>query len=281
MNKLHIIILLICCSCLMPASSLAQNAYRENDKMMFNHLAIGGSVGTTGLGFDVVMPATEHFAIHAGFSTLPLGALTLNIANNMGDIIEALDLPHNSVFDQMKDKSVKMAVAFNMYTAHLLADYYPWHSSEFHITAGVKIGNPGVFHIYNTEDGSMAYLNECQQLVDDYNASFDTRYPPFGLQFGDYVLTADENGNVDAKMKVWVVRPYYGIGWGRNVNVTARRSVNVDMDFGLEHWGTPKFDFNKGEKVVSTASKDGGVFKFLSGLKAWPVLKLTISGEIF
>lgn len=281
MNKLHLIILLICSFALLPASSLAQSTYRENDDLMFNHMAIGGSIGTTGLGFDVVMPATNHFTVHAGFSTLPLGALKVKIADNMSDVIEALDLPTNSLFDQTKDKAVEMGVAFNMYTAHFLADYYPWRSSEFHVTAGIKIGNPGVFHIYNTQDGSMSYLNVCQQLVEDYNSSFGTDYPPFGLQFGDYVLTSDDNGNVDAKMKVWVVRPYVGIGWGRNINVNVRRNVNVDMDFGFEYWGTPKFDFNKGQKVVSTASQDGGIFKFLSGLNSWPVLKLTISGEIF
>lgn len=281
MKKIHIIIYIALCGILLPSTAAAQEEFRANDDFMFNHLSVGGSLGLNGIGIDVAMPATRHFTVHAGFSTLPLGALKLKIADNMGDIVSALNLPNQEFLEQNKDKTVEMAVAFNMYTAHFLVDYHPWRTSDFRITAGVMIGNNSVLHIYNTIDGSMAYLSECNRLTEDYNAAFGTTFPYSGLKFGDYVLTADSHGNVDAMMKVWVVRPYYGIGWGRDININMKRAVNVNFDIGLQHWGTPSFNFNKGEKKVSTSSKESGVFKFLSGLKAWPMIKLSISGEIF
>lgn len=269
------------CGILFPSTVSAQDKFRADDDFMFNHLSVGGSVGLTGIGIDVATPVTRHFTLHAGFSTLPLGALKVKIADNMGEIVSAWNLPEQEILDAAKDKTVEMGIGFNMYTAHILADYHPWRTSDFRITAGVMIGNTNVLHIYNTVDGSMSYLNACNSLLQDYNAAFETNYPYAGLQFGDYVLTADKNGNVDAMMKVWMVRPYLGIGWGRDINVNMKRSVNVNFDFGFQHWGTPTFNFNKGEKKVRTDSSESGVFKFLSGLNAWPVLKLSITGEIF
>lgn len=281
MKKIHLFILVALCGILLPSTATAQETYRADDEFKFNHLSIGGTVGLTGIGIDVAMPATRHFTLHAGFSTLPLGALKVKIADNMGEIVSAWNLPEQEILNNAKDKMVEMNIAFNMYTAHLLADYHPWRTSDFRVTAGMMIGNTNVLHIYNTIDGSMSYLNVCNRLVQDYNAAFGTKFPYAGLQFGDYVLTADHNGNVDAMMKVWMVRPYLGIGWGRDINTYMKRAVNVSFDFGFQFWGTPWFDFNKGEKVVSTHSTESGVFSFLSGLNAWPVLKFSISGEIF
>lgn len=264
-----------------PVVANAQNTYRENDDFMFNHLSVGGTLGLNGIGFDVAMPATKHFTLHAGFATLPLGELKLKVADNMETIVSTMKLPQHEILDKAKDKSVEMAVGFNMFTGHLLVDYHPWSTSDFRVTAGIMIGNSNVLHIHNTVDGSMTYLNQCNRLVEDYNEAFGTSYPYSGLKFGDYVLTADEKGNVDAMMKVNVVRPYLGIGFGRDINTNYKHKVNCNFDFGFQYWGTPKFDFNKGEKIVSTKSKESGVFGFLSGLSAWPVLKLTLSGEIF
>lgn len=283
MKKIDILIITFIASLgvLLPSKVNAQNTFRSDDDLMFNHLSVGGSIGLNGIGVDVAMPATAHFTLHAGFSTFSLGELKMKVADEMSTIVSAFNIPQQEILNNAMDKTVEMTIAFNMYTGHLLVDYHPWHTSDFRVTAGMMIGNSNVLHIYNTVDGSMSFINACNKLVDDYNKAFDTNYPYSGLQFGNYILTADEKGNVDAMMKVWVVRPYLGIGWGRDINVNFKRKVNANFDFGFQYWGTPKFDFNNGKKIVSTKSDESGIFHFLSKVNAWPVLKLTLSGEIF
>ncbi len=55
---------------LVAAMLLATNAHAQ-DKKLFNHLAIGAEVGTTGWGFEAAMPLTHYVTFRTGFTTLP------------------------------------------------------------------------------------------------------------------------------------------------------------------------------------------------------------------
>lgn len=266
-------------SCLMALTFCAAQA-QEDDKMLFNHLSIGGTIGTTGIGVEVAMPASKHFTLRAGVSALPLGTFKIKVANNLGSVYDALNYSHDDNSDQAS-KKVQLGINATMITGHLLADYYPWKSSCFHITAGAYFGNKNVLHVFNTEDGSMSFLNEANERVNMYNQLFGTKYPDAGLRFGEYVFTADKQGNVDARMCVNAVRPYVGIGWGRNFN-SKKMKVGFNFDFGWQFWGKPKFNMNNNESKVKTSdANSAGVLGILSGFDAWPVLKLRISGDIF
>lgn len=267
-------------ACLLALSAGMAQAQETTDDMMFNHLSIGGSIGTTGIGVDVAMPATKHFTVRAGVSALPLGTFKIKVANSLGSVYEALNYSTPESSNQA-NKKVELGVNVTMITGHLLADYYPWKSSCFHVTAGAYFGNNEVVHVFNTEEGSMKFLNEANKRVHTYNELFGTNYPDAGIRFGEYVFTSDERGNMDTRMRVNAVRPYLGIGWGRNFN-TRGTKVGFNFDFGWQFWGKPKFNMNNNEQTVKTSdSSSAGVLGILSGFDAWPVLKLRISGDLF
>ena len=53
------------------ATMLLANPAMAQDRKLFNHMAIGAEVGTTGWGFEAAMPLTHYVTFRTGFTTLP------------------------------------------------------------------------------------------------------------------------------------------------------------------------------------------------------------------
>lgn len=263
------------------ALPLTTRAQKVDDNFFFNHLSVGIGVGTNGSDIEVAMPISSHFTVRAGIDALALGRFNVKLASSMGELNDKLGLNDADFEPGIRNQKVNIGINAKVFSGHLLVDYYPWRTSGFHVTAGVYVGNNSVLHLFNTDDHSMAFLNRANEYVDDYNRTFGTNYNPVGLKFGDYIFTADEKGNMDAQMRVNPVRGYLGIGWGRSISVRDQRRLNLNLDFGFMHWGEPKMRLN-GEKVIKTGdSSEGGVFKILSGFKAYPEIRLSVSYTIF
>lgn len=273
--------LLICSMALVSTFATAQSS-DNNECIAFKHLSIGGRLGTTGIGVDVAMPINRHLDLRAGVDALPLGTFNIKATNNLRDIYTDMAIADPKIREYMKQDNVTVGINVTMITGHALVDYYPWKSSCFHITAGAYFGNRDVLHIFNKEKGSFNFLNEASERVGLWNELFHANYPNAGIKFGDYLFTADNNGNMDIKMRTWAVRPYIGIGWGRNYRTEKFGKVGVNFELGTQTWGSPNFIMNNGEAVIKSKDKErSGIFGILSGFDFWPTLSVRISGDIF
>lgn len=155
-------------------------------------------------------------------------------------------------------------------SGHLLADVYPFRKSSFHVTVGAYIGKSKVVKVKNSVDGVLSQITE-------YNREFPDN--KIGLSMGDYLLTPDDRGNVDATLKVASFRPYVGIGFGRAVPTKHRFALNFDM--GLQFWGTPKIYLRDTKLTKDTnLCGDGDFLETVSKITAWPVINLRIVGRI-
>ena len=63
-------LLLICATALFGFGQ-AHAQLEEADYELFNHVSLGVSAGTTGIGFEVAAPITDQFAVRAGYSFMP------------------------------------------------------------------------------------------------------------------------------------------------------------------------------------------------------------------
>ena len=178
---------------------------------------------------------------------------------------------------QMEDK-VELAVKPNFWNFYLLGEVHPFRNLPFYFSAGLFAGSKQFLHFRNTNDNALGFLYDANQKVEDYNEVFLTNYPPIGLKFGDYIFTADENGNIDVRMKTNAVKPYVGIGFGQHIAKSHRLSLAVDA--GLLFWGTPKFVLNNDVEIKSSG-KNSGITGALSWLKAWPNIELRVGYKIF
>ena len=170
------------------------------------------------------------------------------------------------------------AVTSNFWNFYVLGEVHPFHNQPFYFSAGLFFGSQNFVHFCNTNEGALGFLYDANQKVEDYNRVFRTNYPPIGLKFGDYVFTADENGNIDVRMKTNAVKPYIGVGFGQHLAKTHRVSLAVDA--GLLFWGTPKFVLNDGT-VIDSSGRNSGISGALSWLKAWPNLQVRVAYKIF
>jgi hypothetical protein len=178
---------------------------------------------------------------------------------------------------QMVDK-VELAVKPNFWNFYLLGEVHPFKNQPFYFSAGLFFGSQNFVHFRNTNENALGFLYDANQKVEDYNRLYRTNYQPIGLKFGDYVFTADENGNIDVRMKTNAVKPYIGVGFGQHLAKTHRVSLAVDA--GLLFWGTPKFVLNN-ETEIKSSGKNSGITGALSWLKAWPNIELRVAYKIF
>ena len=264
---------------LTPATSAQENKdeklYSENG--MLNHLAIGAQLGLGGPGIDVAMPVHRLVTLRAGIVGNAAGDIKFKAINTACEITQTQLVEDDAVRRaQMIDK-VELAIKPRFWNAFVMAEVHPF-PTPFYFAAGIFAGNRTFLHFRNTNEGSLEALYDANQKVQDYNNLFHTNYPPIGLKFGDYVFTADENYNIDVKMKTTAVKPYLGIGFGQSMAHYHRLSVALDA--GLMFWGSPEFVLNNG-KVIKSTSKESGITHFISWFSAYPMIQLRLAYKIF
>lgn len=264
------------------AGAQAQNA-DKTDKIhaqdgLFNHLSVGLNTGTTGFGIDVAMPVHKIVTVRAGFSGWNVGKIKFKAINTASEITQMQMVEEDAIKRAQLVDKVELQVNPNFWNFYLLGEVHPFRNQPFYFSAGLFFGSQNFVHFENTNDGALGFLYDANQKVQDYNRLYRTNYPPIGLKFGDYIFTADENGNIDVRMKVNAVKPYIGVGFGQHLAKTHRVSVAVDA--GLMFWGSPKFVLNNGTEINSSGS-NSGITNVLSWLKAWPNLQVRVAYKIF
>ena len=230
------------------AGIMAVGAKAQEDKYVFNHLAIGAEVGTTGIGLELATPLTHYVTFRTGFTVMPSFSFK-------DDVNYTLDGNRNEV---------KMKGTTNISDFKLLADLYPFKNNSFHLTAGFYAGRPNLVEFKNTEP-----------IMGNMIPGVD------GIAIGDALVTTDANGIARANLKVNSFKPYVGLGFGRAVS---KHRVNVAFDMGLQFWGSPKVEVFSPEdgtwqRVHATDVNDDDINKALdkiSKLKIYPVLSLRV-----
>jgi hypothetical protein len=245
---------------------------------LFNHLSVGLNTGLTGAGIDVAMPVHKIVTVRAGISGWNIGDIKFKAINTASEITSMQMVEEDAIRRaQMVDK-VELQVNPNFWNFYLLGEVHPFKNQPFYFSAGLFVGSQNFVHFRNTNEGALGFLYDANQKVEDYNRLYRTNYPPIGLKFGDYIFTADENGNIDVRMKTNAVKPYIGVGFGQHLAKTHRVSLAVDA--GLLFWGTPKFVLNNGTEIDSSG-RNSGITGALKWLKAWPNIQVRVAYKIF
>ena len=275
--------------------SLTPASAQEDDQLIFNHLGIGISVGTTALGISASIVLTPYFGIRAGINIWPIIKLRSNmhlgsrIQNwETGDLVKYVE-ELNAVLSEDQQVPMEMPELVSLHVkpkltaGHILVDYYPFpRRSNFHLTTGFHLGTGTVVNLHNRHDGSLmavtAWNNamknpDAQDVVQEYGLE------PVGLILGDYFIVPDEDGNIDAKIKVSGFRPYLGLGFGRAV---PRKRIGCQFDLGVQFWGSPKVVVN-GETLQADRVGDqlDDALSIVSRIKVFPVVSFRLVGRIF
>lgn len=244
---------------LLVALALAGTQSLFAQENLFNHVAVGASIGTEGFGFEVATPVTNYLALRAGMSMLPKAKVS-------GDV----DIDADTRL--LTNKKVDIEGKLNKVDFKFLVDFYPFASGfPLRLTAGAYIGSAKLISIYNTE----AFLAP-------------TEWGVAGVKLGDYRITSDDNGNISADVKVKKFKPYVGIGFGRAV---PKHRLSFNFDLGVQFWGSPGVYTNVmddfGRRSYKKLTKEDvnnddadKVFDIMSKITVYPVISFRLNGRI-
>ena len=256
---------------LLLASALLAGAASAQDKQVFNHLAVGGTIGLDGVGLEVAAPITPILQLRGGYSLFIPTKVTVN---NLEILPETVKIDG----DTRPLRSVTPVTAhFNFGGPKLLLDIFPGKSTSFHFTVGAYFANPALVSFdvdlrktLTPDEYASAYF----EIVDDDPNS---------------AVSSDKQGFAHADYYGNRFRPYLGLGFGRGVNLDRRVSVTFDM--GVVYWGSPKveaYDYtivDTGHAVPITSAmlghRDEGLMDALHKVSILPVLKLNVFVRIF
>lgn len=269
--------LLLICALVTCGLSQAYAQLDEDDYGFFNHVSLGVSAGTDGIGIELSAPLTYHFAVRAGYNFMPNIKYKQDV--NVGCDPAFLSYPN--------DQHVDIEGKVNMGDFNLLFDYYPFQTSTFRITGGAYFGKSKFLEVTNAS----AFLER---------GSWGSKGLELGSAGNDYTIVSDAaTGNVQADLKVNSFKPYLGIGFGRAV---PKGRVSVQFDLGVQFWGTPEvwstintFDDNAGDWVTSyrkvnknritNPDKDyqdaKDAIKTIEKIGVYPVISFRINGRLF
>jgi len=254
-------------------ASLTAMAQDKKESHLFNHLDLGVTVGTTGIGIDASMPVSSIVKVRTGFEYMP------RFNHDMHFDVESFNdqgMPTASSLDRMAellrgltgfqvDQNVTMKGNPTMWNFKFLVDVYPFKNKHWHITAGFHWGPSRIAEAVNAiEDspslfavGMYNHLYDCAYnnvpiadiesigeitLGDEISARL-IRMGRMGIPVGKYVGTdktyymePNENSMVYANAYANSFKPYLGFGYeGRLIKNNDRYKIGFDA--GLMFWG--------------------------------------------
>lgn len=168
---------------------------------MFNHLDLGVTLGTTGIGLDAAMPVGDYVKLRTGFEVMP----RFNYDMNFG--VESFDGTGTSIdqstFNRMAevlygltgfkvDQNVTMKGKPTMWNFKFMVDVYPFKNNKhWHFTAGFHWGPSKIAEAVNAQEDSPSLF-----AVGMYNHIYDVAYADWVLDIPTPIIETETTGAV-------------------------------------------------------------------------------------
>lgn len=276
------------------------HAQLEDDKNQFNHLSIGVSAGTTGIGVEVGTVISPIIGLRAGVDWMPPFVVSNKV--NFKKPANFTDFPSvllENRYGYNFEDPIDIKGKLNMLNGKVLFDFFTSRESMFHFTVGAYFGSPNFIHAKGDKVIRTAverYNNDVINGNINTEEPFDPSNPEPSLvhmEFENYRVhrnTTNGLGEMDARS--WAVKPYIGIGVGRTI---PRKQIGCKFEFGVLFWGSPKLidTYGNDGKGYEVKPNDPGIDgkgisdDFSKGLDiarkviVYPQLKVTLNGRIF
>lgn len=157
-----------------------------------------------------------------------------------------------SMEQEFDDLELNLDANLNLSSFTLFADWYPRGSRGiFHITAGLLVGN-------------------------NYVA---VKGVPLGnYEFGGYVITPEDIGDLSIKISAPRVNPYAGIGFGRSV---PNRRVSLNFELGALYLGPPVVEMEATGMIRRTGEQGDLIEENMNDYRFWPVVSTQLNVKLF
>lgn len=256
MKKLIYGLFLVAACMAMPCVATAKGEKMPApERKAFSNVSIGISAASTGFGISAATPLHPTLALRAGVSTMP-GSFKYTNETGTVDI---------DGYGEVKVPDMRLKASLGMTYGHLLFDWSPFRhgKSSFFIAFGAYFGSNKLLKVSGRLDE--------QQIADLRAQGIEIGNVP--IRVGDTNVLLDADGSMEAHLKVWAVKPYVGLGFGRPI---PKRRVGFRGEIGAMFIGKPKV----GSANVSDAVKGGDISKFndiIGKVAVYPQLQLMLT----
>lgn len=203
------------CALIMTVATCAKAQEEKEFYGIANRIGVGIGVGTEGIGLDLSTCLTKYCSVRFGLNFMPDFNMKSDVDvnyRNYASSAYAGSLPNEG--------TLKVKGSLQRTTIDLKADVYPFaDASSFFITGGFSFGGSKVVKL-------KGHSNDYAELV--------KKGAELGIDIGDYNVPIDENGDVEAGIKVNGFRPYLGLGFGRLV---PKNRVGFRVELGVQFHG--------------------------------------------
>lgn len=186
--------------------ALAAVTMASQAQNMFNHLDLGVTLGTTGIGLDAAMPVGNYVKLRTGLEVMP----RFNYDMHFG--VESYGeggVPSSASLDRMSevlyeltgfkvDQDITMKGKPTMWNFKFLVDVYPFKNNKhWHVTAGFHWGPSKIAEAVNAIEDSPSLF-----AVGMYNHLYDVAYQDWVLDIPTPIIATETTGEVYMAPKI-------------------------------------------------------------------------------
>ena len=239
---------------LCATAPMATAANREKmpapERKAFSNVSLGISASTMGFGIQAATPLHRSIAMRVGVTTLP-GSYKYN--QSIGEV-EGVKIP-----------DLRLKATAGMTHGMLLFDFTPFRrgKSSFYITLGAYFGSSKLLKLSGQLDPA--------QLAELQSHGIQITDIPVNIGSSEVMLNAD--GSMNASLKVWAVKPYVGLGFGRPI---PKRRVGFRGEIGAAFIGKPKVE-SANVRDIDSNGEIGTINKILGKVIVYPNISLTLT----
>lgn len=267
-------------SLLVIAASMALTDMKaqETEMGVFNHLAAGVSVGTTGLSFNLAAPVTDYLAVTASVDWMPDFRRTDDIQYYLYQDLTQYGLGKW----ESGTHTLNMKGGTGRVQGSFVLNVYPIRNADFYVAAGAYFGGSKVLDMNGSSQDLVSDINAVRGLYDRVAAYYQSAGKQMPEVTAEYAEMMRSDGQVNAHIKTNAFRPYLGIGYGR---VVPTRRLAFNCELGIQFSGKYKLESDNCSdavlQVLGVKKKYADILDDLNKLKCYPVLKFRLAGRIF
>lgn len=167
----------------------------------FQHMEIGATAGTPGVGIDVAMPLNKNLKLRAGFGFMPeIGdVMGFTMQSVGGKYVESstaskterlASILSDMIGNEHIDDVVDMERKVSYYNAKVILDWYPFRNKHWHFSGGFYLGSKRIGKVHNTlaEGPTTTAIVMYNQMYDQIQGLDKYEYPVITVGNHSYEL---------------------------------------------------------------------------------------------
>ena len=268
MKKAFVTILLVCTAAL-TASAQQQDPQAPHKNVLqrigLQHLDLGVTLGTTGVGIDVAAPVSSVVTLRTGFEAMlrydQRMHFDIQSFDDQGQQLSSnIDRLTSTMYDltgYRVDGTIDMVGKPTMWNFKLLVDVYPFRNKHWHLTAGFHWGPSKIAEAVNAIEDSPSLF-----AVGMYNHLYDNAWDADHGNMRPILITGtDEDGEPDGiSLAPEIIERLLATG-RMGIHVGDYKHDVVDADGNVVHQAGEAYRMEPDEHSMVTARVKTNSFK--------------------